>query len=340
MNIVFAILIFGFLIFVHELGHYLFARKFGVEIEEFSIGMGPKLFSRTSKKTGILYSLRLLPIGGYVAMNGEDSESESENAFGNKPVWQRIIITAAGGVINVIVGVILMCAFVISSPNLAGTTVAQFNEGSVSQTYGLSLGDEIIEVNGTRVFTSQELVYEIMHDGTEPVDITVIRNGDRIVIENIEFGIDDSEGVTLGMPDFKVYRVEKNFKNVLKHSFGYSGLAIRQVWESLGDLISGKYGLSEVSGPVGTTKVIGDAADQGFIYVVYLASLISVNLGILNLMPIPALDGGRIVFLFIEAIRRKKLPGNIEARIHQIGITLLLLLMIVVTCKDVVNLFK
>ncbi len=333
-------MIFGFLIFVHELGHYLFARKFGVDIEEFSIGMGPKIFSRTSKKTGILYSLRLLPIGGYVAMVGEDCEAESENAFSKKKVWQRVIITAAGGVINVIVGVILMCAFVISSPHLAGTTVGQFNEGSVSQTYGLSLGDEIIEVNKTRVYTSQELVYEIMHDGTEPVDLTVMRDGKKVVIKDVKFGVQDAEGISLGMPDFKVYRVEKNFKNVMKHSLGYSGLAIRQVWESLGDLISGKYGLKDVSGPVGTTKVIGDAADQGFIYVIYLASLISVNLGILNLMPIPALDGGRIVFLVIEAIRRKKLPGNVEARIHQVGITLLMLLMIIVTCKDVINLFK
>lgn len=333
-------MIFGFLIFVHELGHYLFARKFGVDIEEFSIGMGPKIFSRTSKKTGILYSLRLLPIGGYVAMNGEDTESENENAFSNKKVWQRIIITAAGGVINIIVGIILMSAFVISSPALAGTTVGEFSEGANSPYFGLELGDEIIKVGSTRVYTSQELVYEIMHDGIRPVDLTVMRGGERHVIENVEFGISDVEGVTLGAPDFKVYRVEKNFTNVIKHSFGYSTLAIRQVWESLWDMISGRYGLNEVSGPVGTTQVIGEAAKQGIIYVVYLAALISVNLGILNLLPIPALDGGRIVFLIIEAIRKKKLPSNIEAKIHYVGIVLLMLLMIVVTCKDVINLFK
>ncbi len=340
MNVVFAILIFGFLILVHELGHYIFARKFGVDIEEFSIGMGPKIFSRVSKKNGILYSLRLLPIGGYVAMNGEDSESESENAFSNKKVWQRIIITAAGGVINIIVGVILMSAFVISSPTLAGTTVGEFSEGANSPYYGLELGDEIIKVGNTRVYTSQELVYEIMHDGIRPIDLTVIREGERVVIENVEFGINDVEGITLGTPDFKVYRVEKNFANLIKHSFGYSTLAIRQVWESLWDMISGRYGLNEVSGPVGTTKVIGEAAQQGVIYVVYLAALISVNLGILNLLPIPALDGGRIVFLIIEAVRRKRLPDNIEAKIHYVGIVLLMLLMIVVTCKDVINLFK
>ncbi len=340
MNIVIAILVFGTLILLHELGHYLFARRFGVDIEEFSIGMGPKIFSKVSKKTGILYSLRLLPIGGYVAMNGEDSDSESENAFGNKKVWQRIVITAAGGVINVIVGIILMTAFVISSPVLAGTTVGEFSEGASSPYYGLELGDEIIKVNGTRVYTSQELVYEIMHDGIRPVDLTVIRNGEKITVENVEFGTSDIEGVSLGTPDFKVYRVEKSFANVMKHSFGYSTLAIRQVWESLFDLVSGRYGLNEVSGPVGTTQVIGQAAKRGPIYVVYLAALISVNLGIINLMPIPALDGGRIVFLIIEAIRRKKLPSSVEARIHQVGIMLLMLLMLVVTCKDVINLFR
>jgi len=340
LNILFAILIFGFLIFIHELGHYLFARKFNVEIEEFSIGMGPKIFSKVSKKTGILYSLRLLPIGGYVSMNGEDTESESENAFGNKPVWQRIIITAAGGVINIIVGIIVMCIFVASSPQLGSTVIAQFDEDALSVQYGLEVNDQIIKVNGTRVYSSTELLYEIMHDGTEPIDLTVIRNGEKIVLNDVKFGTEDSEGIIIGTPDFFVYGVEKNFKNVAQQSFGYSGLAIRQVWESLWDLITGKYGINELSGPVGTTEVIGEAAEQGFIYVMYLGALISVNLGILNLLPVPALDGGRIVFLIVEAVRGKKLPNDLEAKIHYVGIILLMMLMLVVTCKDVVNLFK
>ncbi|MBQ1226310.1 MAG: site-2 protease family protein [Clostridia bacterium] len=340
MNILFAILIFGFLIFIHELGHYLFARKFGVDIEEFSIGMGPKIFSKVSKKTGILYSLRLLPIGGYVSMAGEDSESESENAFGNKPVWQRIIITAAGGVINIIVGIIVMCIFVACSPQLGSTVVADFDEDALSVQYGLEVNDQIIKVNGTRVYSSTELLYEIMHDGTKPIDLTVIRNGEKIVLNDVKFGTEDAEGVVIGAPDFMVYGLEKNFKNVAQQSFGYSGLAIRQVWESLFDLVTGRYGINELSGPVGTTEVIGEAAEQGFIYVMYLGALISVNLGVLNLLPIPALDGGRIVFLIIEAIRKKKLPNNIEAKIHYVGIILLMLLMLIVTCKDVANLFK
>lgn len=340
MNILFAILIFGFLIFIHELGHYLFARKFNVEIEEFSIGMGPKIFSRVSKKTGILYSLRLLPIGGYVSMNGEDSESESENAFGNKPVWQRMIITAAGGVINIVVGILAMCIFVACSPQLGSTVVADFDDDALSMQYGLEVNDQIIKVNGTRVYSSTELLYEIMHDGTEPLDLTVIRNGEKIVLNDVKFGTEDAEGVVIGSPDFMVYGLEKNFKNVAQQSFGYSGLAIRQVWESLFDLVTGKYGINEVSGPVGTTEVIGEAAEQGFIYVIYLGALISVNLGILNLLPVPALDGGRIVFLIIEGIRKKKLPNNIEAKIHYVGIILLMMLMLIVTCKDVVNLFK
>ena len=179
-----------------------------------------------------------------------------------------------------------------------------------------------------------------MHDGTKPIDLTVIRNGEKIVLNDVKFGTEDAEGVVIGAPDFMVYGLEKNFKNVAQQSFGYSGLAIRQVWESLFDLVTGRYGINELSGPVGTTEVIGEAAEQGFIYVMYLGALISVNLGVLNLLPIPALDGGRIVFLIIEAIRKKKLPNNIEAKIHYVGIILLMLLMLIVTCKDVANLFK
>ncbi len=340
MNIIFAILIFGFLILIHELGHFLFARKFGVTVEEFSVGMGPKIVSKRSEKSNILYSLRLLPIGGYVAMDGEDTESENENAFGNKPVWQRIIVTAAGGCVNIVVGLIIMCLFVALTPNLGSTVIAEFDEKALSSQYGLMIGDEVTHVNGTRVFSSTELLYEIMHDGTEPLDLTVIRDGKKTVIKDVVFGTDDSAGIEVGSPDFKVFAARKNFKNVFYQSLGHSGLAIRQVWESLLDLVSGKYGINELSGPVGTTEVIGDAAKQGIIYVVYLAALISVNLGILNLMPLPALDGGRIVFLIVEAIRKKKLPNDLEGRIHYAGIIVLMLFMLIITCKDVINLFK
>ena len=233
-----------------------------------------------------------------------------------------------------------MCAFVIASPRLVGTTVGQFDDNCLSHYYGLELGDEIIKVNGTRVFTSQELMYEIMHDGTEPVDIEVLRGGERVLLEDVKFATQNAGESSFGSPDFKVFVVEKNLKNVIVHSVGYSRLAVRQVWESLGGLISGRYGVSDVSGPVGTTEIIGEAAKEGAIYVVYLAGLISVNIGILNLLPIPALDGGRIVFLLIEAVRKKKLPNDIEAKIHATAIMLLMALMVIITCKDIVNLIK
>ena len=233
-----------------------------------------------------------------------------------------------------------MCAFVIASPRLVGTTVGQFDDDCISHYYGLEIGDEITKVNGTRVFTSQELVYEIMHDGTEPLDIEVLRNGEKILLGDVRFSSMQEGSTAFGKPDFKVYVVEKNFKNVVVHSFGYSRLAVRQVWESLYDLVSGRYGLSEMSGPVGTTEIIGEAAKEGLVYVVYLAGLISVNLGILNLLPIPALDGGRIVFLIIEAIRKKRLPNDLEAKIHYVGILVLMGLMLVITCKDIINLVK
>ena len=339
LNILLALLIFGFLIFIHELGHFLFARLFKVDVTEFSIGMGPKIFSRVSKKSGILYSLRLFPIGGYVSMNEDDENSESENAFIKKSVWKRFLIVAAGGLVNITVGFVIMAVFVASSSPLIGTQVAEFNDGATSSTCGLEVGDRIVAVNNTRVYSSTELFYEIMHDGTKPVDLTVVRDGKSITLENVEFSSDKMDGLSVGLPDFKVYTVKKDLSSVVKQTYGQSGLAIRQVWDSIFGMITGRYSISNVSGPVGTTEVIGEAAELGAPYVIYLAAMISINLGIVNLLPIPALDGGRLVFLAVEAIRKKRLPNRLEEKINFVGLALLMLLMIVITFKDIINIF-
>ncbi|MBQ7312057.1 MAG: site-2 protease family protein, partial [Clostridia bacterium] len=183
-TIVIALFIFGFLIFIHELGHYLTARAFGVSIREFAIGMGPKLFSHCSQKTGIRYSLRVLPIGGFVSMFGEDEESEDENAFHRKPVWQRIIVTAAGAFMNLAVGVIVMSLLVMTQDILPSTEIGAFvqhEDGTpnYTQAAGFQVGDKIVEIEGTRVRIANELVYEVMRRGIEPLDVTVLRNGER-----------------------------------------------------------------------------------------------------------------------------------------------------------------
>ncbi len=326
------------LITLHELGHYLFARLFKVEIKEFSIGMGPKIFSHISKKNSIKYSIRLLPIGGYVAMVGEDEESDNPDALCNKPVWQRMIITAAGSVSNIVTGVILMFAMIMTSAALGSTVVAEFHENAVSPDFGLMVGDEIVSVGDNATHTMYGLVYEIGHTGGDTVDVTVIRDGERIVLSDVNFGKETNEGITFGSVDFKVARSEKNFVNVIKNTFYGSTLTVKMIWESLIDLVTGKYGIDSVSGPVGVTTTIGDAARDGISSLLYLCAVIAMNLGIFNLLPVPALDGGRLFFQFIELIRGKPVNPKYEGMVHFAGIVLLMLFMVFITYKDIIKL--
>ena len=339
--IIIAILIFGLLIFIHEGGHFLFARLFKVTVNEFSIGMGPKLVSKKSKKSGISYSLRAFPIGGFVSMAGEDEESDDPNALNKKPVWQRMIIVAAGGVVNLVAGILVMFILVFSSTSmgLGSTTVAEFRDGALSQSSGLKVGDTIVEVEGRNVHIADELVYEIMRLGIEPVDLTVVRDGEKTVIEDVEFPQMSEQGVAFGDADFYVYGQERTFTNLVKHSFYRSTYTVRMIWESLYDLVTGRYGIEAVSGPVGVTEALTQAAQTGSYNFIYLVVVISMNLGVMNLLPLPALDGGRLVFLLIEAVRRKPINPKVEGVIHTAGLALLMLLMIFICVKDVIKLF-
>lgn len=339
--IVIAILIFGFLIFIHEGGHFLFARLFKVTVHEFSIGMGPKIFSKKSKKSGIAYSLRAFPIGGFVSMAGEDEESEDPNALNKKPVWQRLIIVSAGAATNLVAGILVMFILVFSSASmgLGSTTVAEFRDGALSQGCGLQVGDTIVEVDGRNVHIADELVYEIMRLGIEPVDLTIVRDGEKTVIEDVEFPEISEQGVAFGNADFYVYGQERTFTNLVKHSFYRSTYTVRMIWESLYDLVTGRYGIEAVSGPVGVTEALTEAAQTGSYNFIYLVVVISMNLGVMNLLPLPALDGGRIVFLLIEAVRRKPVSPKVEGVVHTTGMVLLILFMIFVCVKDVIKLF-
>lgn len=324
---------------VHELGHYLTARAFNVGIKEFAIGMGPKILSRRSKKTDIVYSLRLFPIGGFVSMVGEDENSDEENALNKKPVWQRMIITVAGSLMNIITGVVLMAIVVGMSPRLGGTTIAKFDANAISMEYGLRVGDEVISVDGDRVRIASELSYEIMHSGVEPVDLVVKRDGEIITLEDVVFPTTTSEGVLFGMPDFFVLGEAKTFGNVVKHTFLRSASTVKMIWESLFDLITGRYGFEAVSGPVGVAGAVSDAAKSGLGDFLYLVVVIAMNLGVFNLLPLPALDGGRLLFQAIELVFRKPVKPEVEGYVHFVGIILLLLLMVAVTFKDIIKLF-
>ena len=338
LYILLAIFIFGFLIFIHELGHFLFAKKFGVTITEFSIGMGPKLFSRTGKD-GVCYSLRALPFGGFVAMVGEEEDSEDPNAFHKKPAWQRFIIVVAGALMNLLLGVIIMIIITVATPRFGGTTVAKFSDVSLSNKSGLQIYDEIIEVDGYNVHTSNDLSYEIMRNGYKPVDLTVMRNGKEIVIKDVVFPQIVSEGVPFGRMDFSVFEEEKSFAIVFKNAFYSCTSTVKMVWDSLYDLVSGRYGIEAVSGPVGVTGAISDAAQTSSYSLFYLIVVLCINLGVFNLLPIPALDGGTLLFLLIEMIFRKPIPRKIENALKLAFFGLLMLLVVFVTCKDILGLF-
>ena len=347
MTVVFillAILIFGVLIVIHEGGHYLFARLFNVTINEFSIGMGPKIISKKSKRTAITYSWRAFPIGGYVSMAGENEDSQDENAFCNKSVWKRIIITAAGALINILAGIIIMTVIIGSSESLYGTEISAMKNDTIDEYVAkedcLLAGDEIVSIDGAKVYTANDLVYQIMRRGIEPCNIVVIRNGERVTVKDYKFPTTTERGTLFGEPDFYVKEIPKTAENVIKQAFYRSVSSIRMVWEQFYDLLTGRYSLKSVSGPVGVTQALGEAAKSGAGNLLFLTAFISINLGIVNLFPLPALDGGRLVFLLIEAIVRKPVSRKVEGYIHTAGIVLLLLLMVVVTFKDVFTLFS
>lgn len=339
MTILIAILVFGFLIFIHELGHYLTARMFDVGITEFALGMGPKILSRTSKKTGIVYSLRLLPIGGFVSMVGEDEESPDQRALSNKPVWQRMIVVSAGAFMNVLVGVLTVFIIICSTENYSSNVIYDFNEGSTLQEYGLMQGDRVVKVGGQNVHIGRELSQAIMFEGAEPVDVTVIRDGKKIVLEDVVFGQVTESGMVFGKADFIVYPEERNFVNIIKHTFYYSGSTVNVIWKSLLYLVTGKVGVEQMSGPIGVTSALGEAAKLGFTYLLDLIAMLALNLGVVNMLPLPALDGGRFIFMLYELIFRKPVKREIEGYIHFAGMCLLMLLMVIVGFNDIKNLF-
>lgn len=345
LTVILALLVFELLIFIHEFGHYITARIFKVTITEFSLGFGPELISYESKKTGIKYKLSMFPLGGFVAMAGEDEESDDPNAFNKKPAWQRFIITAAGATVNIVAGFLAMIIVVCFSP-IGGTVYAgpvpdqdiaaydYIDSTYRSEDYGFKIGDEIISINGKKVKIEDELSYQISRYGHEPVDVVILRDGERITLEDVRFPTATSQGQIFGMRDFYVYRVDKNFFNVFSLSVRKAALVMRMCWESIIDLITGRYTFEAVSGPVGISVAISDAASVGFVYFLEMVVLISMNLGFMNLIPFPALDGGRLFCILIEMITRKKIPAKIEGIINTVGLLILFTLMIVILFKD------
>lgn len=339
-----AILFFGLLISIHELGHFTFAKLFKVKVNEFALGMGPALFKK--KKGDTTYALRILPIGGYVSMEGEDDESEDENAFGRKKVWQKIIIVAAGAIMNLILGFVIV-SVVLSMEDLIGTNkIISFYENAVSQSTGLRENDEILAIDGHRVFSDMDISFLMSRSDDGVFDMTVRRDGQKVELSDVTFQTEKEGKYTLITYDFVILGEEPGFFNIFTNTFKRAASITRLVWLSLFDLVTGRYGLTDLSGPVGTVNIIADAtanaakSREGLITALTMMAFVSINIGIFNLLPLPALDGGRLFFLIIEGIRRKPLNPKYEGYVHGAGLALLLLLMLFVTFNDIVTLIK
>lgn len=361
------------LILIHEFGHFIAARAMGVRVNEFAIGMGPRLFKFGKGET--LYTIRAFPIGGFCAMEGEDEGSETPSAvggnggrelppdptrsFAKKKVWRRIVIVVAGAVMNLILGyVLLLCYYgFLQQPEpqsgkvlFSTTTVAELEENTPAFQSGLRPGDTILSVNGRRVLMVSDLSMEMQNDADGVLQMVVRRDtadgAQDVTLDAVKFEqrVDEKTGQQYLVFPFSVLGEERTFGNTFVQAAKQEVSVATIVWRSLVDMVQGRYGLNDLSGPVGTVDIIADAVGsvntlEGLQTLIMLMVMITVNLGVFNLLPLPALDGGRLVFLLWEGITRKPVPAKYEGIVHLIGIILLLLLMLVITYSDITKFF-
>ncbi|MGN0468812.1 MAG: RIP metalloprotease RseP [Acutalibacteraceae bacterium] len=408
--ILIAILFFGFIIFIHEFGHFIFAKLFGVKVNEFALGMGPTILKKKGKET--TYALRLFPIGGFVSMEGEEESSDDERAFCNKKVWQRMIIVVAGATFNVILGIIL-CGFLVGTGEYVGTNqILQFYDSAVSNSEGgLMENDKILEIDGKKVFSDYDISFLMQRNESGTYHFVVERNGEKTDLPAVTFakrtggnfsydencvissvsakmkkaGLEDGDKIlkvngkkissrddlisqitadkdftidyvvernqgevevkgvemaTVTVFDFILLGENKNAANVIGGAFRYAGTMSRMVYLSLFDLIRGHYGFNDLAGPIGTVSVITDVAQESvssmdWSSLLMIMALITINIGLFNLLPVPALDGGRFFFMLVELIFRKPVPAKYENWIHAAGMVLLLIFMAVISASDI-----
>ena len=342
MSIIVALLIFGLLIFFHELGHFLLAKRGGIGVTSFSIGMGPSIWKKQIGETE--YCLRVLPFGGSCAMVGEDTESEEENAFNKKSVWTRISVVAAGPVFNFILAfvgsVIMVLCIGVDKP-----VIAEMMEGYPAYEAGVRAGDEIISMNGRNIGVYRDVsMYIQLHQG-EKIDLVYARDGDRFETSIApKLGEDGYYlmGITGG-----AYTKCENPIEVVKYAVAEVGYWIHMVFDSLKMMVSGQVGREDVGGPVRIVGMIGDTYEQSaaisgfavFINMLNMVIFLSANLGVMNLLPIPALDGGRLFIMLIEVVTRTRGPEKVEGYIHMAGFAVLMSLMVLILFNDISLMF-
>lgn len=332
-----SILVFSSVIFIHEFGHFIVAKLSGIKVNEFSLGMGPRIF--WFKKGETDYSLRALPIGGFVAMEGEDEESDEEHAFNKAPVQNRIAVVVAGAVMNLILGFAILLFLTSQQSAITSKTISKFHEGAMTQQTGLRVDDEIIAVNGRRCYIADDIIYEFARTQNGVADFTVRRDGKIVQLDDVTFETyTDEDGIKQMVIDFYVYPQEKTFFTVIDEAAKWTVSLARMIFLSLIDILTGNVAINQMSGPVGIVTVISEAAILGITNVLMILAMITINLGVFNLIPFPALDGGRLLFLLIELLRGKPLNQKYEILVNTAGMFILLSFMVFVTFSDITRL--
>ena len=352
MSVLFAILLFSILIFVHEFGHFAAAKLSGVQVNEFSMFMGPALWKKQIGET--LYSVRLIPIGGFCAMEGEDEDTDNPRSFQKAAWWKRLVILVAGAAMNFLMGVVLMFLVYMPAQAVVEPVIASFEDfATLDGEQGLQLGDRILEVDGEKIYVQSDFSLILSLNPGDYHDLVVERGGQKVALSNLHMEKHEvirEDGTTQMLFGMNFTLRELNFPGKVRYAWYQCLDTVRLVRLSLQMLISGQAGLSDMSGPVGIVQQMSTVAEasptvlDALINMLYFGAFIAINLAVMNLLPIPALDGGRVVGVLVtaavEALTRKKINPKYEGYLHGAGMIFLLGLMAVVMFKDIFVLFR
>ena len=361
ITLIAALVVFSAVIAIHEFGHFTVAKLCGIQVNEFSIGMGPALWKKIYK--GTQYSLRALPVGGYVALEGEESpesqqaeaardERETEDTnpvppeqrtgipLNEAPVWQRVLVMVAGAFMNFVLDFVVVVILVAAQEGaITSKTIYSIENDALCGQTGLQAGDEIVAVNGRRCFVANDILYELVRTEAYRADFTVKRDGQKVELPDVQFDTwQDDDGQTHMTLGFTVYGIKKTPLNVLKEAWNSTLYYGRIVFTSLADLVRGRESINNLSGPVGIVTAIGQAASYGWQDLLELLALITINLGVFNLLPFPALDGGKVVFLIIEGVTGHAVPEKLQGTLTMAAFALLFGLMLFATYNDIIRL--
>lgn len=349
ITLIYFILILGVIVLVHEFGHFIFAKMFGIYVHEFSIGMGPKIFGRKRKKKEdeTEYCIRAIPIGGFVSLAGEEVDDEDDGVpkdrkLYSKPAWQRFLVMFFGAGNNFIFAVLILFAIaaIWGAPDMTASFI-EVDANYPAYEAGIRAGDVVTKLNGHKISSNDDLaIYMQLADMTKTINFEVVRDGEKhqisvTPVKEEKDGVESYKiGVTMGSSE-----IHHGFLASVRYSFQKTGSLFKQMFITLKGLFTGGIGVNQLSGPVGIYSIVGEQRNAGFENVLYLVALLSINVGVINLLPLPAFDGGRILFLLIEKIKGSPVNTKTENMIHSIGFILLMLLMVYITFNDIFRLF-